>query len=721
VRFDFARLSILAGSDRMGVLHQVAVRAMRRIRAFDAHLIHRGNRGLDVDHAAAATETDALLARMTDAQIRNELRGWRPQPIDGLYYAGGDESLGLPPYRMVDGPRGARAGEATAFPVAIARGATFDVELERRVGLAIGLEVAAKGGNVLLAPTINLLRHPGWGRAQETYSEDMHHMGAMAVAFVSGAQNHVLTSPKHFALNNLENMRFELSADVDARTLHEVYLPHFRRCVVEAAAASIMSAYNKLNGAYCGEHTELLTQILRGEWGFTGFVESDWFLGTRSTAAALEAGLDIEMPAAYRFTDEKIDAALADGTLDATTLRRNARHAVYQKIAWRLDRLPQPPAEVVESPEHVALAREVAAKSIVLLKNAHATLPLRDAPGLRIALVGDLADAVNLGDRGSSFVQSSAVTTPHSALGQRLRHAQHDYFRTDDDLGGLAAYDVTIVVAGLTYRDEGEFIPTAQQEAEGDTLARGGDRADLALPVRERALIERAAAASRRTVVVLEGGSAITVDDWIGQIDALLMAWYPGREGGHAIVDVLFGDVDPSGRLPVSFPRAIAQLPAWDISARHVPHELLHGYRYLDHHGHEPSFPFGFGLGYTTFAIEAMNVVRSATGFEVVVQVANTGARAGATVVQLYVATEGSTVLRAPKDLRGFGRVELAPGEAAEVVIDVADNDLRYYDPARGWQLEPCTYRFFTGFSSRDLVCSADWHYRDGAWQEGSG
>ncbi len=252
---------------------------MKRILAFDAAAIHRGNKGLDIDHARVAIEVDALLERMTLAQKLSELRGSSPRPLDGLYYAGGDDSLDLPPYRMVDGPRGARAGNATAFPVAIARAATFDVELERRVGFAIGLEVAAKGGNVLLAPTINLLRHPGWGRAQETYSEDPHHMGAMAVAFISGAQNHVLTSPKHFALNNLENTRFEMSADVGARALHELYLPHFKRCVVEAAAASVMSAYNKVNGVYCGEHAGLLTHILRELWGFKGFVESDWFLG----------------------------------------------------------------------------------------------------------------------------------------------------------------------------------------------------------------------------------------------------------------------------------------------------------------------------------------------------------------------------------------------------------------------------------------------------------
>ncbi len=690
---------------------------MKRILAFDAAAIHRGNKGLDIDHVAVARDVDALLAQMTTAQKINELRGREPRPIEGLYYAGGDETLGLPPYKMVDGPRGARAGTATAFPVAIARAATFDVELERRVGLAIGLEVAAKGGNVLLAPTINLLRHPGWGRAQETYSEDPHHMGAMAVAFISGAQNHVLTSPKHFALNNLENTRFEMSAQVGGRALHELYLPHFRRCVIEAAAASVMSAYNKVNGVYCGEHRQLLTDILRGQWGFKGFVESDWFLGTRSTAPALKAGLDIEMPGPYRFTDEKIEEALASGELNETVIDRNARNAVYQKIAWCLADQNIPDANVVECAAHVELARRVAEESIVLLKNADGLLPLSNRSGLRIAVVGDLADVVNLGDRGSSFVTSSAVTTPLAGLRAHAEQTTLVHFKTDADFSALRDFDVTIVVAGLTYKDEGEFIPTAQQEAEGGELARGGDRADLALPARERELILRAARASTKTVVVLEGGSAILVDEWIDAVDALLMVWYPGREGGHAIANVLFGSVNPSGRLPVSFPRSMDQLMPWDVASLSVEHDLLHGYRYLDHHGHEPAFPFGFGLGYTTFALSNLDVRRAGPLFRISVQVENTGPRAGATVVQLYVGCEGSRVPRAKNELKGFGRVELDTGESAVLEIDVADDDLRCFDEAiDDWRLEACTYRLSVGFSSRDLRLATRWRFTGAEW-----
>ena len=695
----------------------------RVVRAFDAARIHQGNFALDIDHERVASETDALLTRMSPAQKRHEIRGRQPESIESLYHAGGDESLGIAPWKMVDGPRGARAGFATAFPVAIARGASFDVELERRIGLAIGLEVAARGGNVLLAPTINLLRHPGWGRAQETYSEDPHHMGAMAVAFVSGAQNHVLTSPKHFALNNLENKRFELSAEVDERTLHELYLPHFKRCVVEARAASVMSAYNKLNGTYCGEHPELLTRILRDDWGFAGFVESDWFLGTRSTAEALRAGLDIEMPAGFRFADDAIAAAIESGELQEDDIHRGARRSIYQKVAWQLTPdgvagKSRPDESVVESEEHVALAREAAEKSIVLLKNEGGVLPLADREGLRIAVVGDLGDAVNLGDRGSSMVASSEVTTPLRGIEAAARSASVEFFGSRADLSELREFDVAIVVAGLTYVDEGEFIPVAQQESEGTDLARGGDRAGLTLPDDQRELVVRAAAHAAHTVVVLQAGSAVVVRDWVDRVEGLMMAWYGGREGGHALARVLFGAVSPSGRLPVSVPRDMDQLMPWDVESLRVEHDLLHGYRWLEHHGRTPEFPFGFGLGYTAFELSSLRLERCGEGFCCRVDVRNAGDRQGAAVVQLYVSQQDSQVFRVPAELKGFGRVELDAGATATVEIDVADSELRYYDSSTtGWQLEACRYRFRVGQSSVDLPLESEWSFEAGGWR----
>ncbi len=399
-------------------------------------------------------------------------------------------------------------------------------------------------------------------------------------------------------------------------------------------------------------------------------------------------------------------------------IHRNTRNAVYQKIAWRLAEQRPPDANVVECDAHVDLARRVAEQSIVLLKNAGGLLPLDNQSGLRIAVVGDLADVVNLGDRGSSFVTSSAVTTPLAGLRALGEQTTLVHFPSNADLSALSDYDVTIVVAGLTYEDEGEFIPVAQQQAEGTDLARGGDRADLALPARERDLIQRAARASAKTVVVLEGGSAILVDDWIDSVDALLMAWYPGREGGHAIANVLFGEVNPSGRLPVSFPRSMDQLMPWGVAALSVEHDLLHGYRYLDHHGHEPAFPFGFGSSYTTFVMSELDVRRVGTSFCISVRVENTGARAGATVVQLYVGCDESRVLRAKNELKGFGRVQLDPHEAAVLELDVADDELRYFDADIGdWRLEDCVYRLSVGFSSRDLPLCVQWRYAEASWQ----
>jgi beta-glucosidase len=690
----------------------------RTIQAFNAEKIHAGNRGLQVDHDQVSAAVGKLLERMSLAQKIHEIHGWQPAPIDGLYFAGGDDELGIPSFRMVDGPRGARAGTATAFPVAIARGASFDPALERRVGLAIGLEVAARGGNVLLAPTINLLRHPGWGRAQETYSEDSFHMGAMAVAFISGAQNHVLTSPKHFAANNLENTRFDMSSNIDERVLHEVYLAHFRRCVCEAAAASIMSSYNKINGVYCSEDPYLLTEVLRQRWGFKGFVESDWYLGTRSTAQSLRAGMDIEMPGPYRRANDKLMEALAAGEITENDIETAAGRALYQKIAWDLNNLPVPDEAVVECDEHVALSREVAEKSLVLLKNEQQILPLADRAGVRIAVVGDMADQANLGDRGSSMVTSSSTTSPLAGIQALVKQAAVDYFPTDADLSSLGDYDCAIVVTGLTYKEEGEFIPTAQVEAEQNDLARGGDRTDLKLPQREEELISRVAAAAAHTVVVLEGGSAIVVERWLDGVDALLMAWYPGREGGAAIARALFGAVNPSGRLPVSFPRSIRQLMDWDVTSLNVAHDLFHGYRYHDHHQQEPRFEFGFGLSYSRFEISGLRVQRAPDGFLLLCDVSNASEVAGACVVQVYAATQGSAVERVVRELKQFARVELAAGETATVELPVSDESLCYFNiRKKDFELEPCGYQFQVGFSSRDLPLQSDWTFSGEDWQ----
>ena len=689
----------------------------RRVKAFAADAIHAGNRGLNLDHETIQKKADDLLAKMSFEQKLNEIRGKQAAPIDGLYDAGGDEALGIPAFRMVDGPRGARAaGTATAFPVAIARAASFDVNLENEIGQTIGLEIAARGGNVLLAPTINIIRHPCWGRSQESYSEDTFLTGAMGVAFVSGAQNHVLASPKHFALNNLEITRFEMSANIDVRTLHEVYLPHFKRVVQEAGAASVMSAYNKVNGVYCGEHPVLLNDILRDDWGFKGFVESDWFLGTRSTGEAIAAGMDIEMPAAYRFKDDKVLEALADGEITEAHIDRNVGRALYQKIAWDIGNLPRVPDSVVESEVHLRLSQSAAEQSFVLLKN-NGVLPLDINARQRIAIVGDLANMANLGDRGSSMVTSANVSTPLDGITNYLQNGLVTWFANDSDLSALTEFDVCIVVAGLTYVEEGEFIPTQQQEAGGEGLARGGDRETLALPDHQLMLIEQAAGKAKSTVVLLEGGSAIAVEPWIQSVDALLMIWYPGCEGGKAIARVLFGEVSPSGKLPVSFATDIDQLMPWNINAMDITHDLLHGYRYLQHEHKTPSFPFGFGLSYTTFSVDGFQVEREQDGFRFLVTVTNTGERTGAEVVQLYVGVSDSSIFRVPLELKAFGKIHLEPGEKVDLELEVTDESLCYFDPEQAWTLEDAKYAFHVGTSSEDLPLNSEWRLSDNEWE----
>ncbi|HEY8516925.1 MAG TPA: glycoside hydrolase family 3 C-terminal domain-containing protein [Candidatus Binatia bacterium] len=649
-----------------------------------------------------------LLRRMTLEEKIEQMSGLQMEAIDGLYHTPANERLGIPGFRMVDGPRGVRAGETTAFPVGMARGATFDPDLERRVGEAIGVETLARGGNVILAPVVNLLRHPRWGRAQETYGEDTHHVGVMGAAFVEGAQRHVVASVKHYAVNSIENNRFTVSANLSERTLREVYLPHFHR-VVRAGVGSMMAAYNRVNGVWCAEHELLLRRILKEEWGYDGFVESDWIFGMHDTVGSVRAGLDIEMPCAKVY-GERLRQAVESGAVSEALIDDAVRRIL--RIMFRFDiydgPLPLDPT-IVACAEHTALAREVARKSIVLLKNDGALLPIDRTQTRRIALVGALADEKNLGDRGSSYVSPPYAVTPRAAFEERAHGFTLDVVATDtptaEDLARIAQADVAIVVAGLTYEDEGE----------GQVAA--GDRTRLELSDEHERLILDVARANPRTVVVLEGGSAIVVERWIDQVPAVLMAWYPGMEGGHAIAEVLLGEVAPSGRLPITFPRSEDQLPPWANDRDEVEYGFLHGYRLLDAAGEEPRFPFGFGLSYTTFAYRSLTLESDAIAPDGVlrahVEVANTGAVAADEVVQLYVGAQGSRVERAPRDLRAFERVHVAPGETATVVLEVPAAELAYWDEGAGaWRIEDVEYVAWVGGSSRDLPLRASFRVK---------
>lgn len=623
-------------------------------------------------------------------------------PGDGiLWNVPGLERLDIPPFAMSDGPRGVTAAEgATTFPVGMARGATWDPDIERRIGAAMGRELKAIDGNVLLAPTINILRHPSWGRSQETYGEDMHHLSRMAVASVAGIQEFVLANPKHYTANSIEDTRFEVDVTIDERTLREIYLPQFRAAVTEGKAASIMTSYNSVNGQFCSENEALLRQILKREWDFDGFAVSDWVFGTQSTQGAALNGLDLEMPQAKVYGDSLL-TAVADGSIDESLIDEAVGRMVLKKLQFGLE---QADGDVLANEAHLALAQEAATKGSVLLRNVANALPLEAESIERIVVVGVLADTPNTGDRGSSNTRPAFVVTPLQGIRELLddrvtvEYIARDTLETDD-FSRIASADAVIIVAGLTADDEGEGLIGA------------GDRLDLGLSQVHTQLILDAAEASDRAIVVLEGGGAITVGEWLDEVDALLMAWYPGQMGGHAIADLLFGEENPSGKLPVTFPASLDQLPPFDNESLLVIYDYFHGYRYLDRNGSTPQFPFGFGLSYTTFSIDRLSVDAGQTKAGDLVQfsvdVTNTGSRAGAEVVQLYASYTGSEVERAELELKGFTRVYLEAGETTTVEIPLTVNDLAYYDPAKAaWVLETLEHKIQVGTSSRALAAS---------------
>jgi beta-glucosidase len=508
---------------------------------------------------------------------------------------------------------------------------------------------------------------------------------------------------KHFAANSIENARFNVDVRMSERTLREVYLPHFKRCVDEGAAV-VMSAYNKVNGHYCGHNRHLLRNILKGEWGFEGFVVADFLWGVRSARAA-EAGVDLEMPFTVHFGNKLLklvkDGEVSESVIDEAVLRLLRQKIRFSQVGEAGRYNPQ----AVVSPAHQALAREAAQKSMVLLKNKrirgdhHPVLPIDLARVKHLAVIGKLADTANTGDKGSSMVRPPYVVTPVAGLRKavpkdcKVTYCDGRSVNEAADVARMA--DTVVVVAGYTHKDEGEYL-----------FKKGGDREILTLKPKDETLILRVAAANPRTVVVMMGGSAIITESWREKVPAILMAWYPGMEGGHALADILLGKVNPSAKLPCTFPKSEEQLPFFDKHARSIEYGYFHGYRHMDKEGHEPAFPFGFGLSYTTFAYRHMLLDRkeiAADGeLEVSVDVTNTGGVAGEEVVQLYVGCEGSQVERPVRELKGFAKVHLEPGETKRVALALAARQLAYYDEQRDhWMVEPITYRVSVGPSSR--------------------
>jgi beta-glucosidase len=658
---------------------------------------------------ATAAEIETLIEGvLAEATLAEKVGMMSGQGFFKAYYAsgsrwaadpyragGGIERLELAPFWFTDGPRGVARGNSTCFPCTMARGASFDTDLEQRIGAAMGVEIRAQGCDLSGAVCVNLLRHPAWGRAQETYGEDPHHLGRMGAALGAGLQVHnVAATVKHFAVNSIENARFKVDVRVDERTLHEVYLPHFKH-IVDSGIQTVMSAYNKLNGTYCGENHPLLTGILRDEWGFDGFVHSDWIMGVYDVMGAA-AGLDVENPEPRVFGDALLKA-VEDGRIEPAVIDTACRRIL--RIWYRIKCATDPQAydmTMVASPKHIDLAREAAEKSAVLLKN-DAVLPFES--GVKtLAVLGRLAALDNTGDFGSSRVRPPHVVSAIEGLSSRATVLTGDESDLPAAVASAQASDAVVIVTGYTAREEGEYIPgdmTLNESAPAtERVPGGGDRASLELPEDQIALIEAVAATGKPLVVVIVAGSAVIVERWHDRAGAILQTFYSGMEGGTALARLLFGDVSPSGRLPFTVARDAANYPFFDRDADAIDYGYWHGYAKMAQEQLLARYPFGYGLSYTAFSHRDLNVAQDSTRLSINLTVTNTGTVPGDEIIQCYIGFPGTVQPRADRLLAAFARVSLAPGETKPVALAVDIDELRYRDIAtHGWVLERGDYR----------------------------
>lgn len=805
-------------------------------------------------------DLDAVLARLSLAERVALLAGsgpWHTTPIP---------RAGIPRLKVTDGPNGARGegrgATATCFPVGTALASSWDPDLLARVGAALAHEARSKGAHVLLGPTVNLHRHPLAGRNFECYSEDPHLSAELAVAYVTGLQAEgVGCSVKHFVANDSEHERHTISSDVDERALRELYLLPFERVVTEAGAWTVMAAYNRINGTYACSHHELLTEVLKGEWGFDGVVVSDWGAALETVPNAL-GGLDLEMPGPPRTFGDQLLAAVEDGRVPEQVVDDAARRMLrLLDRAGLLDGAvhDEPPERSIERPEDRELARLASVRGTVLLRNEGGLLPLDPATTGRLALIGPNAEVAQIQGGGSSGVRPHRTVGPLEGLRARfadtevahevgclnhklipapdpswLRPAVADpdrphgltleYF-AGTELEGDPVHRRTVrgasaVWAGPFHPDldperfscryRGTFVPAVSgthtigvtsagasrvlldgdvvvdlwdDRPPGDTFfgrgsaevrvevdveagtehdlvvefardgipmlaglsfgilppipddlmeravataaaadvavvvvgltseweTEGNDRADLELPGRQAELVERVAAANPRTVVVLNTGTP-TATAWADRVPAILQVWYGGQELGHALAAVLAGDEEPGGRLPTTWWHRVEDAPShatYPGADGHLPYAegVLMGYRGADAAGTEPRYPFGHGLGYATIRLDPPTVEADGDDLVVTVRASNTGDRRGATVAQVYVGAVDPPVVRPPRELRAFRRVELDPGEMAEVRLPLDRRAFARWSPEdHDWVVDPGRYAVSVGTSSRQLA-----------------
>ncbi len=660
----------------------------------------------------------------------------------GPWAAGALPEHHLPGIHYTEGSRGIVLKGATTFPAVIARAATFDPELEERIGAVIGYEMRAFGGTLFGGIPLNLMRHPAWGRAQESYGEDSFLIGAMGSALVRGVQQHGMACIRNFALASMEHSKLSLNVTVGQRALYEMYLPHFRKAV-EAGASAVMTSYSCINGELCGHNKELLNQLLKIDWGFKGFVLSDFLFGIRNAREAALAGVDLEMPFQLHF-HQNLSGLLDEGEIPEAALD----DACYRLILQQLKVLRKGSYEKkrIGSSEFRSVAQEAAEKSAVLLKNEGGFLPLKGIQS--IGVIGRLASVANTGDKGTSDTQPTHITTPLAGLRSYYKHKVDIWQDRGQNINRALQIakraDAVVLVVGNDHSREGECVsadlaarfhevlpqPRNREEAKiasqflrafggGGSVGKGeaserakdgygsGDRESLRLPPHDVELIKQVCATNSNCVVVVMGGGTILMNEWQDKPAAILLHWYPGMEGGTALARILSGEVSPSGKLPFVIPRRESDLPDFDRNARKVIYDLWHGYRKLDKDDVTPAYPFGFGLSYTQFHYSELVVTppnELMTGsIEVVFSITNIGQVEAEEVSQVYIAPKGSAAERAKQELKGFQRLPVPAGESRQVTVSIPIEELAIFDSERNQMVvERILYEVIVGSSSQD-------------------
>ena len=666
----------------------------------------------DINIEEIRQQIEEILPKLTleeKASLCSGRDDWSTQPI---------ERLNIPWIWVADGPHGLRRAPktnmagygdqlpATCFPTASALASSWDLDLVHKVGQALGDECQALDVNVLLGPGVNIKRSVLGGRNFEYYSEDPVLSGEMGAAFINGVQSRgVGTSLKHFVANNVETMRMYMNSDVDDRTLHEIYLKPFEIAVKKAQPWTIMACYNRVQGEYGTQNPFLLTEKLKEEWGFEGIVISDWF-AVVDRVAALKAGMHIEMPHVSTVNDELLVKAVRSGELDEKLIDNLVREILF--IVFRAKALEKENFDF-DREEHHAFARRVSSETITLLKNDNKILPVTKDSYKKIAVIGEFAKNPRFQGNGSSEVKPTKLDNAWQVMqdeyGEQfeLAYAQGYDLKNDDDFSHIedavklaAESDIVLLFAGLPLHYESEGI----------------DRKHIMMPQAHNQLIKELSYANKNLVVILTNGSAVSMP-WVDQVPGLVEAWLGGQAGAGAAVDILFGKVNPSGKLTETFPVKLEDTPSF-FNFPGENGEVLYGerifvgYRYFDEKKIEPLFPFGYGLSYTDFEYGNLKLskaeITDKEEVELSLKVKNTGNVIGKEVVQIYVSDLISGLQRPEKELKRFAKVELLPGEEKEISFKLDAQDLAYYDPRyESWVFESGEFTISAAASSRDI------------------